>query len=328
MSELILTHSGVKGMKWGVRKSYLVDQKTRYNDLRTGAKFNLKTKHGETVDVSEQRNLRVISFFASLSPGGYQYLKSMKAFKFSVNGTVVGNASFKRVNSDELHLNWLGVKKSERGKGYGSAVFDAAVKYGKESGCKKLTLEVPGSSPDAKHIYEKRGFVAGKMVSWEDDLWGGLTEMTLDLANVNTVKHSGEDFDNLLEEALTNTFKPMPLDVELAAYGEDSPMTDNLSHSGVKGMKWGVRKNPIVPSSDHTNVRELRKKRVPELSNAQLKTINERMQLEVTYSNLKTQQRPSWMRKTNDIITQRGATKAADAAQSATTKLIAQMFAK
>lgn len=41
---------------------------------------------------------------------------------------------------------------------------------------KQLTLEVPTNSPDARHIYEKQGFVAGKRIS-DDDVWGGLTEM-------------------------------------------------------------------------------------------------------------------------------------------------------
>ena len=44
-----------------------------------------------------------------------------------------------------------------------------------------MTLEVPGNSPDARHIYEKIGFVAGEQISDEDDIWGGLTKMRLDL---------------------------------------------------------------------------------------------------------------------------------------------------
>lgn len=30
---------------------------------------------------------------------------------------------------------------------------------------------------NARHIYEKQGFVAGKQISSEDDVWGGLTKM-------------------------------------------------------------------------------------------------------------------------------------------------------
>ena len=44
-----------------------------------------------------------------------------------------------------------------------------------------MTLEVPGNSPDARHIYEKLGFVAQEQISGDDDIWGGLTSMKLDL---------------------------------------------------------------------------------------------------------------------------------------------------
>lgn len=53
---------------------------------------------------------------------------------------------------------------------------DWTIKTSKKNGNKQITLEVPGNSPDARHIYEKNGFVAGKSIS-EDDVWGGLTKM-------------------------------------------------------------------------------------------------------------------------------------------------------
>jgi hypothetical protein len=67
---------------------------------------------------------------------------------------------------------------------------------------------------------------------------------------------------------------------------------DFMAHFGVKGMKWGVRKDssgsaPAAKSSeDHKRVAELRTKPTHSLSNAQLKVINERLQLESTYSRL------------------------------------------
>ena len=55
------------------------------------------------------------------------------------------------------------------------------VKYAKQEKFKQITLEVPGDSPDARHIYEKLGFKATKVISDEDDVWGGLTQMILKL---------------------------------------------------------------------------------------------------------------------------------------------------
>ena len=53
----------------------------------------------------------------------------------------------------------------------------------RKNGFKKMLIEVPGHSPDARHIYEKNGFrVSKKQFNIDgDDIWGGLTRMELDL---------------------------------------------------------------------------------------------------------------------------------------------------
>lgn len=79
---------------------------------------------------------------------------------------------------------------------------------------------------------------------------------------------------------------------------------DFLQHFGVKGMHWGVRRSrggytgkasaakarlartKQDPSSDHTEVKTLRKKSLPALSNSELEKLNKRLQLEKTYKEL------------------------------------------
>lgn len=74
-----------------------------------------------------------------------------------------------------------------------------------------------------------------------------------------------------------------------------------LAHFGIPGMKWGVRrpvgpdglvlgskKTKRPPSEDYLRVKELRKLKVKQLSNKEIKEINTRLQLEKTSRELKT----------------------------------------
>lgn len=61
---------------------------------------------------------------------------------------------------------------------------------------------------------------------------------------------------------------------------------DVLQHYGVLGMKWGRRKGQINISDDYKNTRSLKKKKVGELSNSELRKLIERMQLEQNYKRL------------------------------------------
>lgn len=72
-------------------------------------------------------------------------------------------------------------------------------------------------------------------------------------------------------------------------------MNNNLKHTGVIGMKWGVRRQRTPSHQDYTSVRELKKKKLRELSNDELSRMNRRMDLEKRYKDL------------NPTIIQRGA---------------------
>lgn len=78
--------------------------------------------------------------------------------------------------------------------------------------------------------------------------------------------------------------------------GTEEEVEEFLAHYGVLGMHWGVRKdkNGIrrgkpskrVASDDYNNTRELKRKRLYELSNAELQAMNQRRQLEENYKKL------------------------------------------
>ena len=262
-TEAFLAHFGVKGMKWGVRNERKREpsaRRKRYDQILNAESrvIEVKARNGHTVTVSEDRNTKAIAFFASLSKKGVENNAKYRTFKFHVEGKHVGEASFAKGGRDgndptEINLQWLGIKESQRGKGYGSAVFDAAVEYGRQTGAKKLTLEVPGNSPDARHIYEKRGFkVTHEPTAYQakhDKMWGGLTDMELDLTQLS---HAELSEDDQFELALIQTFL-QPNEVQESDIFTEEKGTnvahaletdDFLAHFGVKGMKWGVRKDP------------------------------------------------------------------------------------
>lgn len=69
------------------------------------------------------------------------------------------------------------------------------------------------------------------------------------------------------------------------------PMEDFLKHYGVVGMRWGVRnksmESPKYPKSeDHVRARDLKRKPISSLSNAEIKFLNERLNLEQNVSRL------------------------------------------
>jgi RimJ/RimL family protein N-acetyltransferase len=86
-------------------------------------------------------------------------------------------------SKEELNIMWIETYEDYRGKGYSQAILTELIRFAKSQGYKYLTLEVPGKSPDARHIYKKLGFEDDGILTTpeEDSFWGGLTKMKLKL---------------------------------------------------------------------------------------------------------------------------------------------------
>lgn len=169
-----LIHYGVKGMRWGVRKSRQPAQK-QYMGY---GNRHVKTKTGHSLYVRRDSTPAIGRILQKISPSIKE--RASRSYNCTIidRGTKVGDIQLYRVSKDEINGTWLGINEKHRGKGYATAVLKDSVSYARDNGYKYFTLEVPGISPDARHIYESQGFVAGEQISSSDDVWGGLTRMT------------------------------------------------------------------------------------------------------------------------------------------------------
>ena len=193
ISEDYISHHGVKGQKWGIRRyqnedgSLTPEGIERYGKtFKSGTNEHItlkgKTKSGQEITLDEVKEAKFTKWLARNFE--YAYKNSLNSPMFDVkdpNGKRIGDVQLFQESEDSVNIVWIGINESERGKGYASAALDASINECKKRGYKHMTLEVPGDSPDARHIYETRGFVAGEQISDESDVWGGLTKMRLDL---------------------------------------------------------------------------------------------------------------------------------------------------
>ena len=167
-----LFHTGVKGMKWGHHKAKIQNNKYK----------RIIMDKNEPTKLCETRISSVGKFLGKIIPGLKKQQDKFKDYELlDEKGNKVGGISTFAINKNTCNIPWLDVSTKYRGSGHAQSAIRQVVKDCKKQGFKEVTLEVPTHSPDARHIYEKNGFVAGKQITDSSDVWGGLTEMKLKL---------------------------------------------------------------------------------------------------------------------------------------------------
>ena len=195
-----LQHHGIKGQKWGVRRFQNKDGsltpagEKRYGDdnpIKQTPKQEVKksnsidgtkvySKHGVEVSLQKQPTSLIAKAIGKISKKSREYQEKSDFMDVKVGGKTVGDLQLYREDKKSINVVWVSINEGHEGQGYGKAVMQAVVDHAKKQGLDRVTLEVPGISPNARHIYESLGFEATKVLS-EQDAWGGLTAMELKL---------------------------------------------------------------------------------------------------------------------------------------------------
>lgn len=203
-----LYHHGIRGQRWGKKNGppYPLDpsdhseREKKLNNQSSSQGFDAEELSNSKVKIKRNKESYIAKVLSKVSPTIRENQKKFRDYDITdANGKRIGNLSINKDSKESLNIIWIGIKEKERGKGYASSVLDSVIETAKKDGYKEITLEVPGISPDARHIYEKRGFKEVKVISDEDDVWGGLTAMRLDLTEEdknlrsNEFKHYGHN---------------------------------------------------------------------------------------------------------------------------------------
>ena len=156
-----LTHWGIKGQKWGVRRYQNPD--------------------GTLTEAGKKR------YYRTISDGEVTLAEKKKFLRKSGSGNYEIRANNKKVGKmivddfdDHRYIDWVGIDDKYKRQGYGQKALDLIIADGKKKALKYIELDAAGLDPAARHIYEKKGFKAVDELK-KSDVWDTLLTMRKEL---------------------------------------------------------------------------------------------------------------------------------------------------
>lgn len=291
----VLMHFGVKGMKWGVRKS------TQSN----GNVENRKVKKTDFEGVMQLLN--------GLSTKDKKFLVLDQKISLIKKNIKDEKHCFVATSGDKI----VGFMR-ESGRPNGFVLVEELVIHPEYRNQKiaskmiddfhaiypKTLAKTKANNADINTLLPKKGYVADNPDAKAVINWVRIEKKT-------------EKNKEIAEKMVNDLLKEEIQYSGITAYGGDrmNEVDDVLMHFGVLGMKWGVRRSGGIErfgrrqkigagkiSGDHQKKIGLKRKKLSAMTNEELKALNTRMQLEKQYKEL-TRADVSFGRKiVNDII--------------------------
>ncbi len=257
-AEDFIAHYGVKGMKWGVRKD-----RGHEGERATTRKIARADKKYEKTWTKGQAWLRVHNAMAD-----------------ELNKEL-GPLNKKYENKDVDLVTGSGKDNSAYLKDYERLVEKAA---------SRVTESIGTNASGTKEVVVTREG-EGLNTYWRTD-YRDIKRKDSDLGLDHLVHDDAQKLPEL-------SFKITPrFDRNGRISGQTLELMDEdeIAHYGIKGMKWGVRRSkdvlrrlrtdPNPPSEDSARARNAQRRGINNLSNAELKALNQRLKLEREYSQL------------------------------------------
>lgn len=288
-----LEHYGVKGMKWGVRKD-----RSSGRSEKKAAKAEAKATRKDTRWEEKRQSIGYGTGWSSRRSHAVakKAVKTMKPELKAINKRPEFRTPKARADIRQDRGYMKG--RNPTSIAYKKAVSDLYMKHVKAAAATELQV-----SPSGK---------------WKESLFQGSNYWGVEVERVEEAKHE-ESADPALkvkvrpiedEDGYIVDIEPVEdsADQSDVAHLLDETGDDILEHYGVKGMKWGIRKDRSSRSSgtkkksSRSSARAKKKRAAAatkaasnpkNMSNDELRRQNERMRLEQEYKRLKKQGRPS-----------------------------------